>query len=316
MYKSISIDMCIISSSRFIFFCISLQQIHDVQFFYHALPSVVGYRHVQGILQSDEFPDCLQVAVDFMECGAMLSPLVLFVFGGYYREEVWSVGSSVSINYLLMQVTPLDCFLLACCFRCVCQVSVLYVVFCQVENLVGGHSLCVDREKEDVTGEVYRGVHLAKVELFQAFHLFKCQTCLMPFYMITYVNPLERTSFLCQSFLNCQLVDPFQVSDVKGDGVAPQVPVFKPSAVVPNEQRIKILEWYLVFSEVCDEPSDVCVELVGRIISSIVLHLYNERAGVCDETCLFSFCHLKRRCLCRLFHLSFYLLFSRGVWLW
>lgn len=147
----------------------------------------------------------------------MLSPLVLPVLGGYYREEVRGIWLGVSVNYLLMQAAPLDCFLLASCFRGVCQVLVLDVAFCQVENLVGGHSLCVDREKENVTGEVYRGVHLAQVELLQAFHLFLCQACLMPLYMIADVYPLERPSFLCQAFFNGQLVYTFQVSDVKGD---------------------------------------------------------------------------------------------------
>ena len=189
----------------------------------------------------------------------MLFPLSLLVPGGYYREEIRGVWLVVFVNYLLMQATPLDCFLLACCFRGVCQFSVLYVVFCQVENLVGGHSLCVDREEEDVTGEVYRGVHLAQVELFQAFHLFKRQAGLMSFYMIAYVNSLERTSLLCQAFLNCQLIYSFQVADVKGDRIASQVPVFKPSAIIPNEQGIEVLERYLVSSEVCDEPADVCV---------------------------------------------------------
>ena len=234
----------------------------------------------------------------------MLSPLSLLVLGGYYREEINGVGLSVSVNYLLMQAAPLDCFLPASCFRSVCQVSVLDVAFCQVENLVGGHSLCVDREKEDVTGEVYRGVHLAQVELFKAFHLFKRQTCLLSLYVVAYVNPLERPSFLCQSFFHCQLIDPFQVSDVKGYGVASQIPVFKPSAVVPYEQGIEVLERYFVFPEVCDEPSDVCVELVGRVISSVVLHLCYERAGVSDESCLFGFRHLECYLPC-VFHLFF-----------
>ena len=220
---------------------------------------MVGDCHVQWVLQAEEFTDCLQVAVDFMEGGAMLFPLSLFVPGGYYREEVWSVWLCVSVNYLLVQAAPLDCFLPACCFRSVCQVSVLDVVFCQVENLVGGHSLRVDRKEENVTGEVYRGVHLAQVELFQAFHLSKRQAGLMSLYVIAYVNPLERTSLLCQAFLNCQLIYSFQVADVKGDRIASQVPVFKPSAIIPNEQGIEVLEWYLVFSEVCDEPSDISV---------------------------------------------------------
>ena len=236
-----------------------ITEIHDVQAFHHALPSMVGYCHVQGILQAEEFTDCLQVAVDFMKGGAMLSPLALPVLGCYYREEVRGVWFVVLINYLLMQAVPLDCFLLACCFRGVCQVPVLYVALCQVENLVGGHPLCVDREEENVTGEVYGGVHLAKVELFKAFHLFKRKAVFLSLYVIADVNPLERSSLLCQAFLNGQLIHSLQVADVKGYGVAPQVPVLKPSAVVPYEQGIKILERYLVFSEVCDEPSDVCV---------------------------------------------------------
>ena len=178
---------------------------------------MVGYSHVQRVLQPEEFTDCLQIAVDFMKGCAMLSPLVLLVLGCYYREEVWGVGLVVFVNYFLMQAAPLDCFLPASCFQGVCQVSVLDVVFCQVENLVGRHSLCVDGEKDDVTGEVDRGVHLAKVELFQAFHLFKRKAGLMSLYMIADVNPLERPSFLCQSFFHCQLIDPFQVADVKGD---------------------------------------------------------------------------------------------------
>ena len=177
--------------------------------------------HGQGKGKAQHLSHLLQVAVDGVDGRVVLPPLFLRVFHRDNRKKERSAGAGVFVHDVLQVGVPANVFLPVGDFRHVGQAAVLDVVFRQIEQVAAGHAFGEYGEKEEVAGKDDGGMKSAQVQIAQPYHLFGRQPVLVFLCMVAYVHALERMALTGHAVGYGQLVHPFQVADIKRDGISP-----------------------------------------------------------------------------------------------
>ncbi len=105
--------------------------------------------------------------------------------------------------------------------------------------------------------------------------------------MVTDIHAFKRMTFISQSAIHGKTINPFQVADVQGNGIAPQLLVLQPGMVVAYQQGIEILERHFVLAQIGDELPEIHFQLVRSVVTPLVLQFLNAGVGIGDETKIF-----------------------------
>ena len=291
---------------------VSSKQVADRKAACHALPRVVGHGHGQRKRYLEHPAYLLQVSVYVMQGGAVLFPLFVRVGRGDYREKIRCIGTGVAVDYLLKDGLPQEGDFPAGGLGAIDEVAVAYVVLCKMEDVAAGHAVGEDGEEEDVAGERQRRMERAEVEAAQALYLVERKAVLFLLYAVAHVYTFKGITLFGQAVVDSQLVNALQVADVERNGIAPELTVLKPGAVIMHKQGVEVLKRYIVLAQECNKPADIRIQLMGGVVTALCLDLINPGAGVRYETDALPAAvrYGRSSCICLfVYQLSFVLLF-------
>ena len=125
-------------------------------------------REVQRITETHHIAQLLQAVIDAVQDAIVLFPLLSRIFCRDDGEEEGRAFPFVSVRDFLHWRLPRHGDFLAGEVLAVGKPTILDVFFCQAEDVVALHALCIDREQENVAGEDNLPWLFAKVKTLES----------------------------------------------------------------------------------------------------------------------------------------------------
>ncbi len=216
----------------------------DVLAFGNACPCVAGNVGGEGYGQAEHLSECLQVTVHVVEhCLVLPSPVALHA--PYDGQEVWRACGAAGIltHYILHGPLPLDTEQLPRLPPAVGKYTVLQVAFPEIRHIDERHASGVEREHEQVAGEV-EGSLCREVEVSEAADNLEWDGTFDGL-VHPRVDMLERIALPRQRLLHGAVVDGTQSAHIKGRGVGAHARRLQIAFIRHHERGVDRAESYV-----------------------------------------------------------------------
>ena len=224
------------------------QDVADTYALGHALPRMPCDCQVQRITEFHHLTQLLQAVIDAVQKAVVLPPLLSRIFRSDDREDEGNSFSFVLVRNLLHWRLPRHGDFLAGDVLAVGEPTVLDILACQAEDVVALHALGIDREQENVACEDDLPWLAAQIKVAQEFNLVERQSVPVFLDVVAHVQAFKRVDVGGKTVIYGKFINTLQITNIKGNGVAPQLLVLQPRVVVAHQQGIEVLERHFVLA--------------------------------------------------------------------